>query len=61
MARIWTVRLKRSVNSDLVEGFTVQVRTEQDCHDYSKLSTILGEMGVSRNCDYFSDYYWDWM
>ena len=61
MARIWTVRLKHSVNSDLVEGFTVQVRTEQDCHDYSKLETILREMGVCHGTGYFSDYYWDWM
>ena len=34
--RIWTVKLKRTASSSqgLIEGLTVSVTTQQNCHDY---------------------------
>ena len=37
--KIWTVKLKRTASptQGLIEGLTVSVTTQQNCHDYPSL------------------------
>ena len=55
--RIWTVRLKRTINASagLAEGFTIQVQTQQNSPSYPDAGITAGIGGCA------SDYYWDWM
>ena len=49
-------------DSRLIEGLTVSVTTQQNCHDYPSLRKALNDSG--RNVDsvggIWSDDWWDW-
>lgn len=67
MPKYWTVRLKRTISPSvgLVEGFKIQVMTQQNCHDYPSLYNALADAGFDRSCGChvggcLNDTYWEW-
>jgi len=62
--RIWTVKLKRTTSQcqGFIEGLTVSVTTQQNCHDYPSLRKALNDSGYNADSagGIWSDDYWDW-
>ena len=62
--KIWTVKLKRAASptQGLVEGLTVSVTTQQNCHDYPSLRKALNDSGLNVDSvgGIWTDDYWDW-
>lgn len=61
MACYKTARLKRSINSNLVEGFRIQVLCPSNDKSYWALGQALDKAGFQNQyggCD--TDYYWEW-
>ena len=62
--KIWTVRLKRSASPSqgLIEGLTVSVTTQQNCHDYPSPRKALNDSGTNVDSvgGIWTDDWWDW-
>lgn len=62
MSKIWNVRLKSNINSQLQKGISVNVSTQQNNHNYPDLVKALSDAGynVSNVGGIWSDSYWEW-
>lgn len=60
MERIWTVTLKLSINTELCEGFTVQIKSQKE--DWSALENKLHELGLAIGCGgFYTSQFWAWI
>jgi len=62
MSKCWNVRLKRSINSNMPAGISIQVITQQNCHDYPTLQKALKDAGypVNNMGGVWSESFWEW-
>lgn len=57
--KVWTVRAKRHINSQIPEGYTVRVKSE-NAYDWNELYRAIKEdLGISLSGVLTKDY-WDW-
>lgn len=61
MAKVWTVRAKRYMNSTIPEGYTIRVTTPSTIVDSNSLEKALRAAGVDVPWGCLSEEYWDWM
>lgn len=60
MSRVWTVRAKTHICSEIPKGFTIQVTTQQNVHDYSELRKAILSRGLPHIGGHEHDGSWDW-
>lgn len=61
MAKMWTVRAKRHINSTIPEGYTICVTTQGSTPDYYELEQALRKAGVDMPWGCICDGWWDWI
>lgn len=61
MPRTWTVIAKVHICSEIPKGFTIQVATQQNCHDYPSLRKALRDRGLPFIGGHEHDGSWEWI
>lgn len=60
-AKVWTVRAKRRISSEIPEGLTIQVTTPNGYIDWNALEKAVRAQGLMNSGGgVFNAGYWDW-